>query len=102
MKTYYMGADLNAAEKIVGWNNQPSEYQELIDQYKARGGRVTVCPTGARSTMTPIPAYNISQEERRPTIDGNTTSGYALMDQIDRERNKAFDPDTYFDGKDNS
>ena len=95
-----MGEDVNKANTITGYNNTPSEYQDLIDQYKARGGKVTYCEEGARTTETKIPAYSISKVENEPTMDKNTTSGYSLFDQIERERNKTFDPDSFFDNKD--
>ena len=100
MNTYFMGEDVNKAKTIIGHNNTPSEYQDLIDQYKARGGKITYCEEGARTTETKIPAYNISKAEKEPTVDKNTTSGYSLFDQIERERNKTFDPESFFDNKD--
>jgi len=100
MATYFMGEDVNKANTIIGYNNTPSEYQDLIDQYKARGGKVTYCEEGARTTETKIPAYSISKVENEPTMDKNTTSGYSLFDQIERERNKTFDPESFFDKKD--
>lgn len=100
MATYFMGEDLYKDTTITGYNNTPSEYQDLIDQYKARGGKVTYCEEGARTTETKIPVYNISKAENEPTMDKNTTSGYSLFDQIERERNKTFDPESFFDKKD--
>ncbi len=100
MNTYFMGEDVNKATTIIGRNTIPSEYQDLIDQYKARGGKVTYCEEGKRTTTTPIPWHNVSKAENEPTIDKNTTSGYSLFDQIERERNKTFDPDSFFDNKD--
>jgi len=100
MATYFMGEDLYKDTTITGYNNTPSEYQDLIDQYKARGGKVTYCEEGARTTETKIPAYSISKVENEPTMDKNTTSGYSLFDQIERERNKTFDPESFFDKKD--
>lgn len=100
MATYFMGEDLYKDTTITGYNNTPSEYQDLIDQYKARGGKVTYCEEGKRTTETKIPAYNISKAENEPTMDKNTTSGYSLFDQIERERNKTFDPESFFDNKD--
>ena len=100
MSTYFMGEDVNKATTIIGRNTIPSEYQDLIDQYKARGGKVTYCEEGARTTETKIPAYSISKAENEPTMDKNTTSGYSLFDQIERERNKTFDPESFFDNKD--
>lgn len=99
MNTYFMGENISERNTIIGWNTIRSDYQDLIDQYKARGGKVTHCNYGERTTKTPIPWHNVSKAESEPTIDKNTTSGYSLFDQIERERNKTFDPDSFFDNK---
>ena len=101
MATYFMGEDLYKDTTITGYNNTPSEYQDLIDQYKARGGKVTYCEEGARTTETKIPAYNVCKSELEPTIDG-TRKGNTVMDQasLSRFEGNPTDPDSFFDNKD--
>ena len=100
MATYFMGGDLYENTTIIVYNNTPSEYQDLIDQYKARGGKVTYCEEGARTTGDPIPSYNICKEELEPTVDG-TRTGNTVMDQASLSRFEAnpTDPDSFFDNK---
>ena len=101
MATYFMGEDLYKDTTITGYNNTPSEYQDLIDQYKARGGKVTYCEEGKRTTETKIPAYNVCKSELEPTIDG-TRKGNTVMDQasLSRFEDNPTDPDSFFDNKD--
>jgi len=101
MNTYFMGEDVNKATTIIGRNTIPSEYQDLIDQYKARGGRITYCEEGKRTTTTPIPSYNVCKAEQEPTVDG-TRTGNTVMDQASLNRYEAnpTDPDAFFDNKD--
>lgn len=53
MNIYDRNTDLKFP--IVVHNDQPSEYEALVAEYKARGGRVTVVPEG-ETTMSPAPA----------------------------------------------
>lgn len=100
MATYFMGEDLNSHKRIIGYNNIPSEYQELIDQYKARGGKVTYCNYGERTTKTKIPAYNTSKAEQEPNVD-KTLRGSTVMDRaaLSRYEDNPTDPDYFFDNK---
>ena len=101
MNTYFMGESINERNTIIGRNTIPSEYQDLIDQYKARGGKVTHCHYGERTTTTPIPSYNVCKAEQEPTVDG-TRTGNTVMDQASLSRFEAnpTDPDAFFDNKD--
>ena len=100
MNTYFMGESINERNTIIGRNTIPSEYQDLIDQYKARGGKVTYCEEGKRTTTTPIPSYNVCKAEQEPSVDG-TRTGNTVMDQASLSRFEAnpTDPDSFFDNK---
>ena len=52
MNIYDRNTDLKFP--IVVHNDQPSEYESLVAEYKARGGRVQVIPEGV-TTMPPAP-----------------------------------------------
>lgn len=55
MNIYDRNTDLKFP--IVVHNDQPSEYADLVAEYKARGGRVQVIPEGT-TTMSPAPAHD--------------------------------------------
>lgn len=46
MNIYYMNENLTENKTIIGVNNMRSEYAELVEEYLARGGKITVCPPG--------------------------------------------------------
>ena len=100
MATYFMGENISERNTIIGRNTIPSEYQDLIDQYKARGGKVTHCNYGERTTTTPIPWYNTSKAEQEPSVD-KTLRGSTVMDRASLSRYEAnpTDPDSFFDNK---
>jgi hypothetical protein len=95
MNTYFMGGDLNSQVTIIGINNTKSEYQDMINQYKARGGKVTYCAQGQRTTNTAIPSYTTCKEETEASNRG--AKGYAVFDIA--QGAEPTDPEAYFDKK---
>jgi hypothetical protein len=98
MAKYFMGEDTDAHDTIIGKTTIPSEYQQLIEQYRARGGTVGHCWYGQRTTDTKIPAYSTSKSEVGSTVDRGM-QGKTLMDEIEQSRHNQMNPDAMFDVK---
>ena len=79
MATYYMNADVSKYT-IITDHSHPSEYQDLIDEYLARGGKITKCREGARTTFDDIKSYTFAERESETTID-NCRKGSTTFDQ---------------------
>tara|TARA_R110000782_G_scaffold89664_2_gene172363 strand:+ start:154 stop:468 length:315 start_codon:yes stop_codon:yes gene_type:complete len=101
MAKYFMGGDIDSHDTIIGKTTIPSEYQYLIDQYRARGGTVGHCWYGQRTTDTKIPAYSTSKAEVGATVDRGM-QGKTLMDEIEQSRHNQMNPDAMFDVKENN
>jgi hypothetical protein len=93
MNIYYMNEKLGD-NTIIAKNTQPSEYQDLVDDYLAKGGKITYCEEGARATNDVLPDYEVKiwdEYENRSVFVG-------LFDQIEAGT-LPIDPDKYFDPK---
>jgi hypothetical protein len=93
MNVYYMNEKLGDTTIIVH-NTRPSEYQDLIEDYLAKGGKITYCEEGARTTNDDLPDYEVElwdDYESRPVFVG-------LFDRIE-SGTLPIDPDKYFDKK---
>lgn len=66
MTTYYMNENIER-ESIVVYNDKPSEYQDLIDAYIAKGGKITICPPGKASGALDLGKYQPSMDPKRPS-----------------------------------
>jgi hypothetical protein len=86
MATYYMNADVSKYT-IIPNHSHPSEYQDLIDAYLAKGGKITKCREGARTTFDKIPSYDITPEEAEAS---KLKKGTSLFDQIELNKGKEY------------
>ena len=94
MNIYYTNLPLNV-EPITGYNNQVSQYADLVEEYLSGGGRVTKCAYEARTTADKIPAYTTTPEEAKAS---KKPKGRTLFDKIDAEKNRnIFDIEAHFD-----
>ena len=66
MTTYYTN-EYTEWEPIVVHNDKPSEYQDLVDAYTAKGGKITVCPPGKASGALDLGKYQPSMDPKKPS-----------------------------------
>ena len=93
MNIYYTNLPLNVAP-ITGYNNQVSEYANLVEEYLSGGGKVTKCAYEARTTNDKIPEYADTKEEENKLM-----KGHSLFDTIEMNKGKEFNDtiENYFD-----
>lgn len=90
MTTYYMNADVSKYT-IIADHNHPSEYQDLIDAYLAKGGKITKCPEGARTTFDSIKSYKLAEGE---VLQAKLNKGSALFDEIELSKGREYNQQT--------
>lgn len=98
MSIYYTNLPLNV-EPITGYNNQVSQYANLVEEYLSGGSNITKCAYGERTTSDKIPAYSDSAEEKeKPSL----MKGNSLFDTIEMNKGKEFNDtlENYFDNPD--
>lgn len=95
MNIYYTNLPLNV-EPITGYNNQVSQYADLVEEYLSGGGKVTKCAYEARTTKDVIPSYNTTPEE---VNKASLMKGNSLFDTIEMNKGKEFNDtvENYFD-----
>tara|TARA_R110000764_G_scaffold103481_1_gene189113 strand:+ start:532 stop:828 length:297 start_codon:yes stop_codon:yes gene_type:complete len=93
MTTYYTNLPQDVAP-ITGYNNQVSEYANLVEEYLSGGGKITKCAYEARTTSDTIPDYGTTPEEVTKLMKGSS-----LFDTIEMNKGKEFNDtlENYFD-----
>jgi hypothetical protein len=69
MNTYYMNEKLGDTTIIVE-NTRPSEYQDLVDDYLAKGGKITYCEEGEAEGALRLDRYIPEMDPKKPTTAG--------------------------------
>ena len=96
MAIYYMGEDTTKSKAISGRSGLVSEYQDLIDQYFAKGGRITYCPSGRRATDDDWERENVKPSESEMDESDRDNRAKTLFDHTIVDTYPV-DVDSYFD-----
>ena len=81
MAVYYMGEDVTKSKAIKGVSGIPSEYQDLIDDYLAKGGTITKVPAGRRARDDDWERVSVGLVQEEFEKVGRENYGQALFDR---------------------
>jgi hypothetical protein len=90
MNTYYMNEKLGDTTITVE-NTRPSEYQDLVDDYLAKGGKITYCEEGEAEGALRLDRFDYAMESKMPN-NSDAWSDYLNMEHLESFLVSDYDP----------
>lgn len=84
MNVYYMNEKLGD-NTIIAHNTRPSEYQDLIEDYLAKGGKITYCEEGEAEDALRLDRYDPALQPPDAGFSGDLSRAEAWDKYFDLE-----------------